>query len=165
MARPHIYRIGDRVRVLVPKFIDRIGYPVHWASLVPNFRHHPNMLKALKLMGVVEENCCAVKARAAFAFAQGCAKAKNEYNGLGGRLRTIHYLEGDWSSYAVGEHEIIHKRVGRTGEYYPPSGGRRMTDYGWEYDYENGGLADVKSHIILKLNNGLEIEACHVTLV
>lgn len=165
MTRPHVYRNGDVVKIVEPKFIDRVGYPVRWDSLVPDFRQHPKMLEAMKLLGMIPDDQHMVGGRAALAFAQGCAKAQNELNGFGGRLRSLHYWDGDFSQWAGMTAKVSGKRIAKTGEYYAPSGGRFMTDYGYEYEYANGGLEDQKTHILLRLDIGYEIEACHVELI
>jgi hypothetical protein len=65
--------------------------------------------------------------------------------GFGGKERII-YTERrhDYASLMM---RVYSKRIVKTGSYYPPSGGH---DY-WtgEYDYEPGGLADAKTHVIL----------------
>ena len=46
--------------------------------------------------------------------------------------------------------QVIEKRVVRTGTYYPPSGG--YDSYSGEYDWEPGGLDNMDTHKILKIN-------------
>lgn len=162
MTRKHVYRVGDKVRVVEPKFIDRVGYPVRWDSLVPDFRQHPKMIEAMQLLGMIPVDQYTVSGRVALDFAQGCAKAQNRLNGFGGRTRSLHYWHGDFSQWAGMTATINGKRTAKTGQYYAPSGGRFMTDYGYEYEYENGGLRDEKTHVLLRLDIGYEIEACDV---
>jgi hypothetical protein len=49
-------------------------------------------------------------------------------------------------------HDHISKRVVKTGTYYGPSGG--YDSYSMEYDYECGGLADMKTHVIIRTHSG-----------
>ena len=162
MTRKHVYHVGDKIRIVDPKFIDRVGYPVRWDSLVPDFRQHPKMIEAMQLLGMIPADQYTVSGRVALDFAQGCAKAQNRLNGFGGRTRSLYYWHGDFSQWAGTTATVSGKRTAKTGEYYAPSGGRFMTDCGYEYEYANGGLEDAKTHVLLRLDIGFEIEACNV---
>lgn len=151
----HVYRIGDRVRIVNPKFVLRVGYPQTAGDLFKGFRDHPKLHEAAVLLGIIPERG-ELPHRVANEFASGAALAANRYQGFGGKQRSIHYYaEPTAESYTS---EIYRKRVVQTGTYYPPAGGGG----GWDdYWYEPGGLDDRKTHVLLLVDGG-EIEACNV---
>jgi len=156
MARKHVYRVGDMIRIIEPKFVERVGYPQVWTDLFTEYRQHPKLSEAMELLGIVNP-----RGRAQREFAEGAARAANRMAGFGGRERTIHHFTYVSYDYRGEECAVLAKRVVRTGVYYPPSGGQTWTDIGYEYDYENGGLDGAKSHVLLLTTYG-EIEARNV---
>lgn len=156
MARKHVYRVGDRIRIVNPQFVERVGYPTVWTSYFETYKTHPKLIEAMALLGLDNPG-----GRAMREFAEGAARAANRLAGFGGRERTIHYFKYDGMDYAGEITAVLAKRVVRTGVYYPPSGGKIWTDYGYEYDYQDGGLDDAKSHVLLCTRYG-EIEATNV---
>lgn len=159
MARKHVYRVGDIVRIVQPLFVERVGYPTVWTSYFEKYKTHPKLIEAMALLDLPNPG-----GRAQREFAEGAARAANRLAGFGGRERTIHHFTYDGYDYRGEVTAVLAKRVVRTGTYYPPSGGRFWTDCGYEYDYENGGLADAKSHVLLCTRFG-EIEAVNVERV
>ncbi len=156
MARKHVYRVGDMIRIVKPLFVERVGYPTVWTSYFEKYKTHPKLIEAMALLDLPNPG-----GRAQREFAEGAARAANRLAGFGGRERTIHHFAYERSDYCGEETAILAKRVVRTGTYYPPSGGRFWTDYGYEYYYENGGLDEAKSHVLLLTRLG-EIEAANV---
>lgn len=60
---------------------------------------------------------------------------------------------------AVGDNfYVIKKRIAKTGKRFAPS----YYGYGEDAEYEPGGLEDERTHVILELSNGFEIEQIHV---
>lgn len=60
---------------------------------------------------------------------------------------------------AVGDNfYVIKKRIAKTGKRFAPS----HYGYGEDAEYEPGGLEDERTHVILELSNGFEIEQIHV---
>ena len=53
---------------------------------------------------------------------------------------------------------VIKKRIAKTGKRFAPS----YYGYGEDAEYEPGGLEDERTHVILELSNGFEIEQIHV---
>lgn len=164
MGKRHVYRVGDQIRIVTPKFVERVGYPKHWRDLLPEWVAHPKLSEAMALLGLAEPNkhgYVEPPSRILKDFAAGCAMAANRRDGFGGKERALHYYEHQ-ADYTAGQiFEILTKRVVRTGTYYPPSGGRYWTDCGYEYEYQPGGLDGAKSHVLLGTAYG-EIEACNV---
>jgi len=156
MPRKHVYRVGDTIRIVQPLFVERVGYPKVWTSYFEKYKTHPKLIEAMELLDLPNPG-----GRAQREFAEGAARAANRLAGFGGRERAIHHFTYDGYDYRGEVCEVLAKRVVRTGTYYPPSGGKTWTDYGYEYDYENGGLDDAKSHVLLCTRFG-EIEACNV---
>jgi hypothetical protein len=168
MPKKHVYKVGDRIRIVNSRFIKRVGYPLHCNDLVQEFLEHPKLGEAMELLGISARSAWIDKD-----FAYGCAKAAVRARGWGGKERQIHYYDtipkeesgliivGDANmlpDYTGQETEVLRKYTRMTGTYYPPSGGY---SYDGDYDYEPGGLDNAKAHVILVTSFG-DIEVCNV---
>lgn len=126
---PNIIRLNDRVRIVIPKVVVRVGYP----KTVKDYLEAAEGKYGQQLrydMG----DFLAEKALRQIAY--GLAKT----DGFGGRERSLH-ME-DKPELLGQEFNVSGVRMVQTGTYYPPSG---YTSYYGEYDYEPGGLADMKA--------------------
>jgi len=153
------FRVGDTVRIVRPRFIKRVGYPLTFVDLREEFADHPQFTEAMRLLGFTDgahEVPFRVKREIVDGLARGAVRAR----GWGGKERRIHYEDQprDLTDYLT---TVLAKRVRMTGDYYPPSGGQDMTGEDW---YEPGGLTNQRSHVILTTGYG-DIEACDVELV
>lgn len=126
---PKLIREGDRVRIIIPKVVTRVGYP----KAVKDYLDEAEKRYG-KLLRIDMSDWCAGKVLHQIAY--GLAKA----DGFGGRERSLH-LE-DAPNILGQEFTVSGVRTVQTGRYYPPSG---STSYYGEYDYEPGGLADMKA--------------------
>ena len=156
MPKSHVYRVDDRVRIVTPKWIKRIGYPLVWSDLIDEVQADPQVKQAYLMAIGRGPNLAYVKVPYLFEIA--VAKERVAARGFGGRERSIHYLDyGPNIQNDVGSvQSVLRKYVAYTGTYYPP------TASGDPYfDDEPGGLTDRKANVILCLNGG-EIEACNV---
>jgi hypothetical protein len=151
-------KVGDRVRILEPKFVGRVGYPLIYGMLMDEVENDPKVIEALSILDVRGGQNVPHYLHIAI------AKLRVEQRNFGGRERTIHYeADGVFQEYARGAVcEVTGRRVVKTGTYYPASRGGSSSDYDWEP--EPGGLADCKTHVLLRTSFG-EIEACNVELV
>lgn len=161
----HVYRPGDQVQIVNPRWIKRVGYALHWRDVIDKVDEVPGYAAAVKALGLDPVDSVPFYLRMAI------AKAHVELNGFGGNERTVHY-------YTLGGVDVpVHgfvgrvalvdgKRVAYTGTRYPASSGKDAdTPNGpGEYWEESGGLDNRKSHLILRTSYG-EIEACDVKLV
>ena len=123
---PNLIRENDRVRIVVPKIVTRVGYPksVKDYVKVAEEKYGAQLRKDIKWEWAVE-------------IAYGLAKT----DGFGGRERSLHFEE---KPEILGqEFTVSGIRTVQTGTYYPPHSSQ--TYYG-EYDYEPGGLANMKAH-------------------
>ena len=131
--RKSIIRVDDRVRIIRPVVVVRVGYPKTVSDYLPEaekkFRAllHTEGLRGRVIEKVLRE------------IAYGLAKA----DGFGGRQRTLHIKE--IPDILGQEFRVMGIRTVKTGIYYPPAHGRSGW-YGEEYDYEPGGLSDEKTH-------------------
>jgi hypothetical protein len=151
MRKP-VLKVGDSVRIIVPILVKRVGYPLVFTDLIKEFEDDPRIDQAMKLLGL--------NPNARFSkrdFLQGVTKSAVRSRNWGGSQRTIHHIEAKYLHGQVVE--ITGKRTAKTGTYYPPSGG--YNSWSDEYDYEPGGLSDMKSHILLDFYGGT-IESCNV---
>lgn len=158
-----VYHIGDTVKIVNPRFVKRVGYPITFNDLLPEFENHPNLKQAMVLLGLADEfKQTSNYYRIVNDFVTGCAKAAARRRGFGGPTRSIHYYsDQDLPFYFDGQVEVLGKRIVKTGTYYPP---QRGYSYEEEYEYESGGLSDAKTHILLRTIFG-EIEEVDVELV
>ena len=156
-----VIRIGDTVRVLRPRWVKRVGYPLVWTDLVDDVRSDPRTTEALKLLGMDEVD--ELRSDGCSQFVRAVAMARVEQRRFGGNERSIHYLRvgsADESSldliasncvphhgYVGREVEVLSKRTVKTGVRFPSWSGRSGPDY--EYEYEPGGLDNCKTHVLL----------------
>lgn len=163
-----IYRVGDHVTIVEPKWIKRVGYPVAWTDLIGEIREDQRTMTAWKALGFADIHPDDLP----IDFIRGVARQRTRVLGFGGKERTIHYrpltevpknnglalflIEEDAlpSHGYVGETmRVLSKRVVKTGV--------RVPSRGYGEDWEPGYLADCHTHVLLRTWVG-EIEACHV---
>ena len=127
---PKIIREGDRVRIITPNVVTRVGSPKAVKDYVDEAEKRYG-----KLLRIDMDDRCAAKVIQQIAY--GLAKA----DGFGGPVRSLHMEE---KPELLGqEFTVSGVRMVQTGRYYPPSGG--YDSYNGDYDYEPGGLADMKA--------------------
>jgi hypothetical protein len=169
------YQSGDRIRILRPRIIKRVGYPLHFRELREEARQLLNALPP-QALGVTSYRQDLVDA---------LAKELVAARRFGGSTRSLHYYsiseekaadlsnnmwadliaheEDDWSVPRLDptglECSVIDKYVRYTGEHFGPSYGGYDSD-----DFEPGGLANSKAQVILKTRYG-DFEECDVELV
>lgn len=155
----HVYRVGDRIKIINPRIVKRVGYPLLWTDLVDEFVQHPELLNAMRLLGIINPDSLA-HTRVSKDFAIGCAKAAVRARGFGGPDRTLHYDDSPTFKINPGDITVVlDKRCVQTGKYYPPHYG--YDSYYGEYDYEPGGLDERKTLILLTTPYG-EIDSADV---
>lgn len=175
MPKKHVYRIGDKVRIVTPSVFLRCGYPIDIAELaeklsveygpdvqalvarMAGYVHDPAMPDMTSLIGS--------KVRGGMflsnlfeRFAYVVAKQQR----FGGRDRTLHTVTKP--EYIGRECSVVGKNTCKTGRHFGPS------SYGPEddYDYDPGGLEGEQTHVILALSSldwldaPVRIEARHV---
>lgn len=166
MSKPHVYHPGDRVRIINPRFIKRVGYPLRWDDLIDTVEVEQRARTMLGAAGHYAE--------APRYFLQAVAKLLVEERGFGGNERQIIYHDPDsfehhclsplesWIGHTT---DVRSKRVAHTGTRIPERSGTSWTADGRDDWHEPGGLENRKTHILLTLSMGEEIEACDVELV
>lgn len=165
MTKRHVYREGDRVRIIRSRFIKRVGYALHPNDLRDEMEGEQRYKDALDLLGYGD-----LKGRAYRKLLDAVCFAEVAKRGMGGKERSLHYyqtaeqgevfvLGADWRPDYTGYELIVSgKRCVQTGTYYAPWSGQ---DYEGGWDYEPGGLTNPKTHVLLNVGIG-EIEACNV---
>lgn len=176
MKKPRPYRIGDIVRVLRPKWIKRVGYPLHYTDLLEEVEKDPRSWQALAILEGREFTLfdgLSKGAKLPHEFAKCVARMRVQERGFGGRERAIIYEPevppepgsiylGPCFDLAYLQHCYVRsKRVVYTGTYSP---GGYYESYDGREDYYPE-LCDRKAHVLLMLDSGYEIEACNVELV
>lgn len=168
MSKPHIFRKGDVVRILEPKWVKRVGYPVIWTDLIDEVRADPRTLAAWQALGfgpILGEDL-------PIEFVRGVAMQHVRQRRFGGNERSIHYMklgpkEDKWlllDDNTVPHHGYVGFRAVVHGKRVVKTGVRSPGYWSNEEDYENGGLSDCKTHILLRTDFG-EIETIHVRLL
>lgn len=175
-AAKHVYRRDDRVVIVEPLVVTRVGYPL---SLEDGLKHVEPLigkdLVALFAKAGARAHCC-------YDLAGGLAASDRDYDaalraiahswlkaeGFGGPQRTIHT---DLREQLRGlEARVTGKRTVRTGVRHSGCGS------GWEGDDGSPPeLRDVRSHVLLELEvytepsqevfscpEVVEVEECHV---
>jgi hypothetical protein len=186
-TKKQIIRVGDTVRIVNPRWVKRVGYPLVWTDLVDEVQADPRTREALVVLGIyAQQQAAAPPTKLVFdttdteehdrEFVRAVAMLRVRQRGFGGDVRAIHYcpvaddahdplllLSSDQvphHGYVGREMEVVGKRTAKTGTRFPGYG----CGYGEDYEYEPGGLDDCKTHVLLKTWAG-EIEACDVELV
>jgi hypothetical protein len=170
-----VIRVGDTVRVLRPRWVKRVGYPIVWTDLVDEVRSDPRTIEAVKVLGLSDY---LLEDERPSGFVRAVAMARVEQRDFGGNERSIHYAtlaaededpltlicsdQVPHHGYVGRELIVTSKRVVKTGTRFPAYSGRSGPDY--EYDYEPGGLDNCKTHVLLTTWAG-EIEVCDVEKV
>lgn len=166
LNKKHVYRVGDRVRVLRPRWIKRIGYALVWTDLIDEVNKDPRSRAAMEILGVPPRKYVLdpeSEYELPHEFARAIAMHRVAQRGFGGDQRQIMYLDGPfgWQGERGAVLEVYRKSIRKTGTRFPATGG---VTYGWDGPddwYEPGGLTDEKTHIILHTAFG-DIEACDV---
>lgn len=163
MAKKHVYREGDHVRVVNSRFIRRVGYDLHPDDLRDEMAGSERFRAALKALGYAS-----MRENRAYRKLLDAVLAEVHMRGFGSRERKLHY----YPTVAPGKirnHDqcpdltgailsVDGKRCVQTGTYFAPWSDQT---YEGEYEYEPGGLTNPRTHILLKTVYG-EIEACDV---
>lgn len=175
-----VIRVGDTVRVLRPRWVKRVGYPLVWTDLAEEVRQDPRTRQALELLGIYQPQpgVWRVEEKLPHEFVRAVAMLLVEQRGFGGSERAVHYYplgnEGEdpldiLVAGGVPHHghvgrvfEVTGKRRVKTGTRFPAHSWRSGPDY--EYDYSPGGLENCKTHVLLTTWAG-EIEVCDVEKV
>lgn len=147
-----VIRVGDSIQVLETKFIDRVGYPLIWTDFYDIMKERKDVISAL------DHFCCIGSAK--HQFIKAVCMGEVERQKFGGPNREIIYCEekqSPWYDYYYKNHTFIvtGKRVVKTGKRFP--GG-----YIDEESYENGGLEDEQTHILLQIEHYRWLEEKYV---
>lgn len=162
MARKQVderIRAGDFVRVEVPKFVVRVGYPKSVQDYERELAEDPVYQRAISDLLVLTTSDDQVwhdqggrKHRSRYRIEQEIAYLRAKRDGFGGPERSIHWVE--YPEHQGMECTVEELRTVHTGRYYPPSGGRSSAGmFGEDEDwYEPGGLSDMKRHRLARVN-------------
>lgn len=142
----HVYHVGDKIRVVIPKFVVRVGYP----KQVKDYEDQAQALAGQHLDA-------AMRAAGVGAYSWDSKQWKRMVreiayliacnDGFGGRERSIHWEERPEYERATGT--ITSIRTAHTGTYNPPWS---CQSYDGECDGDPGGLINEVRHRILSIN-------------
>lgn len=146
---PNCIRPGDTVKIIDPRFVTRVGYPLCADDLMAEAE------QILVDKGVVPRFNKSVwgqspdRRRDEWQVIRKYAVLLLRQKGWGGDDRALFFVEKP--EYKNLEVEVDHKRVAKTGYRIGP---RTSVSNGWDgvdYDYDPGGLRDEKTHILLSV--------------
>lgn len=146
---PNCIRPGDTVKVIDPRFVTRVGYPLCADDLMAEAE------KTLVDRGIVPPFTKSVwghsadRRRDEQAVIRKYAVLLLRKKGWGGDDRALFYIEKP--EYKDLELVVDHKRITKTGTRFAPRTYRYTSGYGEDYDYEPGGLNNEKTHILLSV--------------
>lgn len=168
MKRKNIIRVGDFVTVVVPRVVERVGYPLSYYDAYEMVQQDP---RYAKIAAIIEGYPSPIDQQSNDLFSYEPklywridAKLRSllayqilQERGFGGKERKIHYRElspFECTMYGSGANklEVYSKRVVKTGTYISPSGG--YDSYNGEGWYEPGGLHNEQTHILVKTSLG-----------
>lgn len=181
-----IIRVGDFVKVLRCRWVKRVGYPLVWTDLIDEVEADPKVREAWNLLTgetymppdrpkptnvssfidwTTASMCSPEMSRA---FVRAVAMLHVEQRGFGGRERKIIYDDPLKNQFLGAPEflptlEVYSKKVVKTGTYFSGSG-HLYDEFSGEYEYEPGGLDNMKTHVLLSTACGL-IETCDVEKV
>ena len=176
MSKKHVYRRGDKVRILRPRVVVRVGYPKQTADYYPEKITRDLVIAEKILEGMSLEDAVKhtttnglfkveYRVTEKLKWTSAFLRAKND--GFGGKERSIHYgtlrnwPNGVWSmngpfcdpeKFIPFVDKVYAKRVVKTGRYFPPHS--YYDSYSGEYDYDPGGLEEMKTHVIITTSYG-----------
>lgn len=129
MKRPMVFHENDRVRVVVPRVVDRVGYPKCVEDYIPQV----DVARVIALFPQVRPTA---EHRAVRRIVHELAHDLALRDGFGGRKRSIH--EHDMPELSGLEGGVVGVRSCRTGTYW--AGG------GCGEDYDPPFLTDARTH-------------------
>lgn len=189
--KKQVIRVGDQVQVIKNLIVKRVGYPLVWHEIADDVAKEERTALAWRILygeGPVMWDEIRPPLEGAFSlthghnrelphwFVQAAAKVRVDSRAFGGQERSIHYWPqpepGEiWINGRCGPNlldqvlRVEGKRVAKTGTRFPAKGGVYYTQDGPDYWEESGGLENEKTHVLLMLSGGWEIEECNVMLV
>lgn len=159
--RKDVIRVGDRVKIITPNVVVRVGYPLTKAEMMD--RQTPEQLKAIRDMMRAFDTIVYPEHASEFGLvsSRGSSEAIDklyekiryamagrmlEQEGFGGKERSIHTynLKAIQGRLAT----VDAKRIVKTGTY---QAGWSTRDYWGEYDYEPACLSNGNTHVLYKL--------------
>lgn len=191
-TRKEVIRVGDTVEVVTCKIVKRVGYPLVWTEIVDGLRSDPRVIAAFDFLSAKEGSLRDLAQKVETAdlgnffrplkrevppyFAMAAAKVRVQAEEFGGNERTIHYKPlvkygefHDGNTHAADvtgrRYVVTGKKLAKTGTRYPPTSGTTHSYDGSEDWYEDGGLENCKTHVLLELTHQYWIEACNVKKV
>lgn len=143
MANNTIY-VGDIIQIVTPEIVTRVGYEFSYDDACKEVKetHKEDIYELLRKVKVRRWDKVEKEIIKSLAYDLIAKKMHS------GNKRMIFTKRDD--KLADVKVKVTNKQMARTGTYFPPTGGG--TDYWGEYDYEPGGLTDMKTHVLFKFH-------------
>lgn len=153
MKRSSVLRVGDRARIVTPKFVVRVGYPKVTEDYLPEVdaKVGPELFALLEKLLVIDAGPTPGRIRldttrwpehrVVKRIRHDLAYLLARADGFGGKTRTLHYREIPEAASEIIEVEEL--RTALTGTYFPPRS--------YEDDWEPGGLDNEVRHRLAKV--------------
>lgn len=164
--KKNIFRIGDYIEIINPKFVKRVGYPLYHKDLYESIEKNKEILDILSVLQLKPEHedvgIFKTEIVVPRELVHAIAYIRVRQNRYGGNVRSIHYIDDFISIPTDKIYQITGKKVVKTGTRFASSG---SYDRNGEYDYEPGGLEDCKTHILVQIMHEFKtlwIETCNI---
>lgn len=169
-----IIRVGDIVTpIRHDAGIKRIGYALIFTELRDEARQSPEADAIAKILfGNSFASGLSLRsdpAKIPSYIVDAVAKSFVEKRNFGGNERSIHYYPPNQRPargrmHAISDHPSVDTQYRVTSKFFAKTG-TRYGSWGSGEDYEDGGLKDAKTHVILELDKEYKIRALDVRLV
>lgn len=158
---PSVIRIGDRIKVINPLFVERVGYPLSfkdgcekaeelYTDKIKSFLDDLFPKESSKIEGMILSVDTDWKKMVVYdKIVNALGYYYLQLEGFGGKERKLFLKERPM--FKDDYFYVSNIGIAQTGTYYSPSG--CYDSYG-ESDWEPGGLSNRKTHKILQLTRG-----------
>jgi hypothetical protein len=157
-----IIRIGSQVKIVNPITVLRWGYPLTKQIVKDTIitQEQKDAINALVeqysgvkplpkgFLNITEDGKNWYAERAFKKILDELAYLKLRNEGFGGQERQLFTLSRESLRDKIGN--VVERKVVKTGKYFPASGG--YDSYYGEYDWEPGGLANEKTHVLFRVH-------------
>jgi len=156
--QPKYARVGEKVRILVPKEFDRCGYPLTMFDVAEKFRDEirVKMETVRQALGMnAELDVWTNRSHFDMHLEKALCSLILNREGFGGKERSVYERDlndHDWEPKLTNREAVVlgRKRV-QTGTRVPGSGGY---SYDGDYDYDPPYLENMKVHCVYTLDIG-----------
>ena len=143
-----VFRKDDYIRIKNPIIVERVGYPLNIQKVKDehfSIEEKQKIEEFLRFFKVTSSDIFEVKPeKTRLSIVHALAMNKIQQLRWGGNARSLHLITDE--SLRDKEVYVVEKKMVKTGIRFAPSG---YYDYDGEYNFEPGGLDNMKTHVLL----------------